>query len=128
MKDKINFYISRVKSGRLKEMWKQTKWIYVYAKHYWPAIIFYTLLGFTGTVVGIITSWYSKDLVDIITGHQTGALVQTFAIMIGTSIGSSIVSMISDFVSSKINMKVNAEIKGDIFEKIMVTDWEALTD
>ena len=128
MKDKINFYISRVKSGRLKEMWKQTKWIYVYAKHYWPAIIFYTLLGFTGTVVGIITSWYSKDLVDIITGHQTGALVQTFAIMIGTSIGSSIVSMISDFVSSKINMKVNAEIKGDIFEKIMVTDWESLTD
>ena len=126
MSGKIKFLISRIKAGRLSEMWRQTKWIYLYAKHYWPAIIFYTLLGFAGTLLSLFTSWQSKNLVDIITGHQTGALVMTFSIIIGTSIASLIINMITDYVSSKISMKVDAEIKQDIFEKIIITDWESL--
>jgi ABC-type bacteriocin/lantibiotic exporter with double-glycine peptidase domain len=37
------------------------------------------------------------------------------------------INQISDYISTKINMKVDAEIKQDIFEKIMITDWESLT-
>ena len=124
---KLKFYISRIKSGRLKEMKRQTRWIYAYAKQHWGAMIFYTLLGFVGTVVGLLTSWISKNLVDIITGKQTGALVQTFAFMIGLNIGTLIINQFSDYISAYISMKVDAEIKRDIFEKIMVTDWESLT-
>ena len=47
-------------------------WIYQYGKHYWKSMLIYTLLGLTGTVVSLISSLISKDLVDIITGHQTG--------------------------------------------------------
>ncbi len=127
MRDKIQFYINRIKSGRLKEMWRQTLWIYSYARRYWGAMVFYTLLGFVGTGVGLLSSWVSKSLVDIITGHQSGAVVGTFAVMIGLNIGTMIVNQISEYVSASISMKVDAEIKADIFEKIMVTDWEALT-
>lgn len=124
---KLKFYISRIKSGRLKEMKRQTRWIYAYAKQHWGAMIFYTILGFVGTIVGLLTSWISKNLVDIITGKQTGALVQTFAFMIGLNIGTMIINQFSDYISALISMKVDAEIKRDIFEKIMVTDWESLT-
>lgn len=127
MKSGILFSFSKIKSGRVREMWGQTKWIYRYAKRYWPAMIFYTLLGFSGTLVSLFSSWLSKNLVDIITGHQTGALVQTFALMIGMNVGNLFINQISDYVSTKISMKVDAEIKRDIFEKILVTDWEALT-
>ena len=108
---KLKFYISRIKSGRLKEMKRQTRWIYAYAKQHWGAMIFYTLLGFVGTVVGLLTSWISKNLVDIITGKQTGALVQTFAFMIGLNIGTLIINQFSDYISAYISMKVDAEIK-----------------
>lgn len=127
MREKLKFYISRIKSGRLKEMWSQTIWIYSYAKRYWGAMVFYTLLGFVGTGVGLLASWVSKNLVDIITGHQSGAVVGTFAVMIGLNIGTMITNQISEYISASISMKVDAEIKADIFEKIMVTDWEALT-
>ncbi|MCR5727724.1 MAG: ABC transporter ATP-binding protein/permease [Lachnospiraceae bacterium] len=127
MKEKIRFYLMRIKSGRLKEMKRQTKWIYSYAKRYWGAMIFYTLLGFSGTLVSLFSSWLSKNLIDIITGQQTGALIQTFSIMIGLNVGNLMISQVSDYVSSKISMKVDSEIKRDIFEKIMVTDWESLT-
>ncbi len=127
MKERISFYIKRIKEGRLQEMWVQTRWIYQYARHHWKAMIFYTLLGMVGTVVSLGSSLVSRDLVDIITGHQTGAVVRTFAMMIGLNIGTTVMNQISSYASSYISMKVDAEIKSDIFSKILVTDWESLT-
>ena len=127
MKERLQFYVKRIKEGRLQEMWKQTKWVYQYARRYWKAMFFYTLLGMTGTVVSLLAGLVSKDLVDIITGHETGRVIQTFALMIGLNIGNTIVTQISSYASSKISLKVDSEIKADIFSKILVTDWESLT-
>ena len=127
MSGRIKFYIERIKSGRLQEMWKQTVWIYEYARHYWLAMIFYTLLGLTGTVVSLLSSFISRDLVNIITGFRAGEVVKTFAAMIGLGIGSTVVNQISSYASTWISMKVDSEIKSDIFSKILVTDWESLT-
>ena len=128
MKEKIVFIIGRIRAGRLQEMWRQTKWIYQYGRRYWFAMIFYTVLGMVGTVISLGVSWVSKDLVDIITGHETGLVLKTFCMMIGLNVGSSLLNMISNYASSYISMKVDAEIKADIFEKILVTDWESLTN
>lgn len=128
MKEKIKFFIGRIKAGRLQEMWRQTVWIYRYARRYWLAMVFYTLLGMFGTVVSLLTSMVSKNLVDIITGHEAGMVVQTFCMMIGLNLGATLVGMVSDYAAGWIGMKVDAEIKADIFEKILVTDWESLTN
>ncbi|MCH5187059.1 MAG: ABC transporter ATP-binding protein [Oscillospiraceae bacterium] len=128
MKEKLKFYIRRIKEGRIQEMWRQTKWIYGYARNHWLAMIVYTLLGMVGTVVSLFSSFISRDLVDIITGHQAGALISTFAMMIGFGIGSMLLNQVTSYVTSWISMKVNAEVKADIYEKILVTDWESLTN
>lgn len=128
MKEKIHFYITRIKEGRLKEMWCQTIWIYQYAKHHWFAMLFYTALGLTGTVVSLASSLVSRDLVNIITGHQTGKVIGTFCAMIGLNVGVTFVNQVSGYFSNKISMKVDADVKADIFSKILVTDWESLTN
>lgn len=127
VKERAKFYMGRIRAGRLQEMLRQIKWIYGYARHYWLAMIFYTLLGLTGTVVSLLSSFVSKDLVNIITGYQAGELVKTFAAMIGLGIGSTLMNQISNYASSWIGMRVDSEIKSDIFAKILVTDWESLT-
>ncbi len=128
LKERISFYWGRIKAGRLQEMIHQTKWIYAYVRRYWKSMIFYTLLGIVGTIVSLVTSWVSKDLVDIITGHETGAVVSTFCMMIGLQLGTTLMSMVSDYVSGLVSMKVDAEIKSDIFGKILITDWESLAN
>ncbi len=128
MKEKLKFILERIRAGRLQEMWRQTLWIYQYARRYWHIMLFYTLLGMVGTVVALLTSLVSKDLVDIITGHETGQVIATFALMIGLNVGTSLLSQVSDYASSFLSMKVDAEIKTDIFSKILVTDWESLTN
>lgn len=127
MTEKLKFYVKRIKEGRLKEFIRETKWIYRYARRYRLVMALYTALGLLGTVVSLISGLISKDLVDIITGHQTGALVGTFCLMIGFQLGNAVVNMISGYASSWISMKVDAEIKSEIFEKILITDWESLT-
>lgn len=128
MKEKLKFLIGRIKAGRLQEMKMQTIWIYQYARRYWFVMIVYTLLGMIGTAVSLLISIVSKDLVDIITGHETGEVVRTFCMMIGLNVGTTILNQISDYASSYLSMKVDAEIKSDIFSKILVTDWESLTN
>ena len=128
MREKLRFFIGRIKAGRIQEMWIQTKWIYQYVRRYWLVMIFYTLLGMVSTVVSLLSSLVSRDLVDIITGHQTGLLMQTFCITIGLGVGNTFLYKISDYASSYLSMKVDAEIKSDIFAKILVTDWESLTN
>ena len=127
MQSTIKHIKKRIAEGLLSELWFNTKWIYTYARKYWKSIIIYTLIGLFGTVISIGSSLISKDLIDIITGHQTGVLIKTFCIFIGFSIGSVVISQISNYVSSWISIKVDNEIKSDIFNKILITDWESLT-
>lgn len=119
--------LQRIREGILRDMWAETKWIYQYARHYWKSMIFYTILGLTGTLVSLGSSLVSRDLVDIITGHQTGELLRTFCLMVGLAVGNIFMNQISGFASNWISMKVDTEIKADIFSKMLVTDWEAIT-
>ncbi len=128
MKERLLFYIGRIKDGRLTEMWKQTKWIYHFGKKYWPAMVMYTVLGLVGTLIALFSSWISKQLVDIITGQETGKLVATFSIMLGINLATTVLNMISGYASNWISLKVDTEIKSQMFSKILVTDWESLTN
>ena len=126
MINKIRLVISKIKNGRLKEMKSQLSWVYGYAKpHFW-LICLYTVLGLSGTVVGLISSLVSRDLVDIITGHKTGELLFTFASMFIVTIGSTLIGQITSYISTKISLTIENYIKADVFDLIMASKWESL--
>lgn len=126
MKEKILFYIKRIREGRLKEMIGQTIWIYAYVRKYWLAIIIYTGIGLIGTGTSLFTSVLSKDLVDIITQHRASELIKTLAMYIGFTLANLLLSQALDYISMMISIKVNNEIKADVFEKMLLTRLEPL--
>lgn len=127
MREKIRDVLSGIRQGRYREMGRQIKWIYRYAKRYRIYMVLYTLLGLTGIAVSLLISLVSKDLVDIITGYEAGEIVETFCMMIGLNVGSLILNQLSSYASGYLSMKVDSEIKTDIFSRILETDWESLT-
>lgn len=127
MRNFFNHIVKKIREGMLKEVWYETKWLYGYVRCYWKSIIFYTLLGLIGTAISLCSSLISKDLVDVITGHQTGLLLRTFSLFLGFSIGNIILSQISNYASNRISIRVDNEIKADVFHKMLVTDWESIT-
>lgn len=127
MKAKLLRYIKRIKEGRLKTLFEEITWVYSYGKSQLFYIIVFTLIGFSDTILTLFNSVASKDLVDIVTGHNTGEVVSTFLLMIGLSLATLFVSLISSFVSSVITTKVSNNIQADIYDKIMMTEWESLS-
>ena len=124
---KIAFYIRRIKEGRLRELFAQTAWLYSYVSRYRKSIVIYTLIGLTGTATALISSIISKNMVDIITGHQKGGLAGTFCLFTGVTIGSILISQLSNYVSGIISLHVDTDMKADVFDKMLITDLEAFT-
>lgn len=124
---KIKHYINRIKEGKLKEMMSCLKWIYGYGKKHIHLIVIYTLIGLSGIVISLFSSLVSRDLVDVITGHQTGELLSTFILMISIQLVSFLVNNVSQYISTAVNLKVDNTIKSDLYCKIMNTEWEELS-
>ncbi len=117
-----------IKLKKVLELKAQLKWVFSYAKKYWKQIALYTILGLSGTFLSLFSGFATRDMVDIITGHQVGALLASFIFMIGVTLANTLISQISSYISTKISTKVDSELKADIFYKILVTDWESLTE
>ncbi|MBQ4293201.1 MAG: ABC transporter ATP-binding protein [Lachnospiraceae bacterium] len=125
--ERIRFYIGRIKAGRLRSMWKQTKWIYGYVRRYWVFILIYTGLGLTSVLTGFLMSLVSKDVIDIITGHKTDEVLKYFVMMVIVGVVNILLHQISGYLSAWISLRVDLELRSEIYEKIMETDWEYLS-
>ncbi len=119
----LNKISKKIKWPTLKtRLW----WILGYARKYWKQMLLYVLLGLSGTALTFVSALVSKNLVDIVTGHDTGQVVSTFVTMICMTLASTLIGQISSYFSTMVSLKVENNIKADIFEKIMVSDWEEL--
>lgn len=123
---KLKTYFVKIKQGRGRELIGQIVWVYKYLNSNIPAVIIYTLLGMTGSVTSIIGGFVSRDLVDIITGHQTGRLLVTFCEMIGIALLTMLISQTSGYISAKITVNMDNDIKGRLFDEIVASEWEYL--
>lgn len=121
-KDFISDFINR-RMGNIKINFS---WMFSYIKSNPAPLIIYTIIGLSGSVVSLLSSLVSKDMVDIITGHKTGELIMTFIMLIVTQILSMAITQASTLVSTKISIKIDNRIKADVYDKIMTTEWENL--
>jgi len=119
--------IEKIKQGMLKEMYIEAKWMYKYVYKYKWGVVFYIILGIVGTGMSLASSVASKNLIDAVTGFDSGGIGLAAAIIVGMSLGSIIVSAITSRISTKINIKVGNEIRADIYDKIINTDWESMS-
>lgn len=126
MKERIYRWLKKLSTGKNGHLINEMLWIYQYARRYWKQMIFYTALGLVGTAVSLLSSLVSRDMVDIITGHQTGLLVRTFAFFIGLNVSNIFLSQASTYFSNKISISVDNAIKADVFDKMLMTDLESL--
>ena len=98
-----------------------------YARKHWIGIAIFTALGMSGAVTGIFSSLVSRDLVDIVTGHKVGELLKYFILMILLQLVTISINNISLYINTKISTRMENSIKKDVFDKIIKTDWEELS-
>ena len=124
----IQRVIRRIREGRLQELLAQWLWMGRYVKQFWWLIGGYTLLNMTGSALGLLTTMASRSLVDSVTGHNSGMLGLAAAAYVGVGVGQVFVSAVRSRASLKINLHISQAIRLDIFDQVIQTDWEALSD
>ena len=125
--ESIKMLIEKIKDGSIKEMWEEFKWMFSYGKNYKKEIIFYTLLGLFSTVMSLISSVASKELIDIVTGHKTSKAFGMAVLMVSMALFSLFFGQIMSRITLKINIRIQNEIQADIFDKIIKVNWMDLT-
>ena len=123
----IDTLIKRKKDGTFSEIIDDWKWIFSYSGRYKGAILFYTILGIISTSLGLVSSIVSKYLIDIITGYRSDKLGILIAVMIGSSLFGLAFNSIISRISARLSIDINNDIQADIFDKIMDSDWLAMS-
>lgn len=124
----IQRVIRRIREGRLQELLEQWLWMGRYIKKFEWLIGGYTLLNMTGSALGLLTTMASRSLVDSVTGHNSGILGVAAAVYVGVGVGQIFISAIRSRASLKINLHISQAIRLDIFDQVIQTDWEALSE
>ena len=115
------------RDGTFTEILDDWKWIFTYSARYKGAIVFYVLLGIVSTTLGLVGSVASKYLIDIITGYKTEKFALLMVIMIGSTIFSLVISSFLSRITMRLSIDINNAIQADIFDKIIDSDWLALS-
>lgn len=128
MKRLIRKVIKKIKEGYLKEIYRETLWMYQYAKKYWLSICFYIFAGVLGTFMGLGTSVASKYLIDAVSGIKKERIFFWAILIIGMTAANIFSNAVISRISARINVMIQNEIQADIFEKIIHTEWKELKD
>lgn len=116
----------RLNKATIKSMLAEARWIYGYAKGYWGTIIFYISIGVLGILMALGASVASKDLINAVTSRDSRVLLGAAALFVGMSVVRAIVNAITSRISAKLDLSVNNEIRADVFDKIILADWESM--
>ena len=123
----IKRLIRKIKDGTALQMLQELGWIGNYSRRYYWAIGWYILMGVLGTGIALAASIISKDIIDIVTGHQTGKVMQAAVIYVIMQIICIGLKAAIARISAQVQLQVSQELRVDIFRKIMCAQWEPLS-
>lgn len=118
--------VQKIQDGYLMEMYGEFKWMYQYAKKYWTSICFYIGAGIFGIIMSLGGSVISKNLIDAITGRETGEIGILACLMVGMAVGNIAANAVISRISAQINVVIQNELQAEIYEKVINSDWESL--
>ena len=118
----------------LREMWKESRWVYSHVRSYRRAILRYILLGLAATALSLLVTVGSKELINsiVLTGTKVGyggwrILFYGGTVALLTALNILLTAVIGRY-SAKINLQVSNELRSEVFGTFLHTDWQSLQE
>ncbi len=108
----------------LRSMSGEWKWLLRYVARYRLEIFLYVIIGLIGIAMGLGASVASKYLIDAVVSHSNETIVKTAAMVIGLAVSQILIGAGTSRISSVIGTRVNNEIKSNIYERMVLSNWE----
>ncbi len=129
----IKKVLRNMRNGGIREVWKETCWIYRYAKRYTWKIILYIVLGLLVTSIGLLSSLLSRQIINLVVAglNQSSALLNAipiivlFVALVFLRVG---LHAANSRITAKVSLQVNREMRADTFQKFMNTGWQSISN
>lgn len=117
--------------GTIREITRETKWIYSHTRAYRKAILSYILLGLLMTGMSMVSALASKDLINAIVkvgsdgygGRRIALYGATVVLLAALNI---LLTALTSRYCARINLRVSNELRAEVFGIFMNTDWQSL--
>lgn len=119
--------LKKVNPQSIKKIAKELKWIHSYSLHYKGEVLWYMFLGLLGTVIGLAGGILSKYIIDAVTDYSPDGIFIALLFFVLMQLSKIGINAVSGYVSAKINIRVNQQISAEVYDKLMQSDWEALS-
>ena len=123
MEKLLQFFRSR----SLREMLQEFAWLSRYSLHYKKEVLWYIFIGVLGTAVSLIGSILSKHIIDAVTGLHTSGIIIALVFFVLMQLFQILVRAVSGRISAQVSIRVNQQITAQVYDKLLITDWEALS-
>lgn len=119
--------LQKLRSRPLKEMAREYAWLARYSLHYKKEVLWYIFTGILATAVSLIGSILSKHIIDAVTGFNTRGVLVALVFFVLMQLSEILIGAISSRINLKVSLRVNQQISAQVYDKLLATDWEALS-
>ncbi len=118
--------LSKIRSENIREMLRETKWIYQYTARYRKWHLLFILMGLGGTALSLVSSLLFRDLVDAAAIRLSGWLIMGMgAVYVLVLLARAGLSALSSRVNAHVTIRAGNEIRADVFSRFLDVKWEA---
>lgn len=120
-------FLHKIKSHSLKEMLREYAWLMRRSMQYKKQIFLYLVIGILGTVMSLVGSLVSKYIIDAVTGYDSSRIISAIVFFVLMQLFLIVLRAISSRISTKISIQVHQNITGQVYARLLSTDWESLS-
>ena len=113
---------------KIPEIMREWVWLGHYMRRYWLTIAFYIFIGVLGVGMGLGMSLAQRSLLNEVTADEKvlSAILTAAGVAIALAVSQIFIKAASSWISANISIRVINEIREDIFNKVIVSRWDAL--
>ena len=115
--------LAKIRSQMLNEY----AWLSRYSLHYKKEVLWYIFAGILGTAVSLGGSILSKYIIDAVTGFDSRGILIALVFFVLMQLSQILIHAVSSRISAKVSIRVNQQITAQVYDKLLITDWEALS-
>jgi len=115
------------KSQNIKEVIREYTWLSRYSLRYRGEVLWYIFIGILGTGLSLAGSILSKHIIDAVTGFNNSGILIAVIFFVLMQLFQILVNAVSSRISTRISLRVNQEITAQVYDKLLSSDWEALS-
>ena len=114
--------------SKLSRILPQLRWMAGYSRRYGWVVVWHILLGLLGTAMGLVASVVGKNIIDTVTGYQTGAVVTIVLWYVGLQLSKILLSAATGYITEIMHIRVSQQLRGEIFDSIIHARWQEISE